>query len=682
MELSSPLSEVKGVGAATVKLLAKLGLQTINDVLLHYPRRYDDYSEVTPIAKIKPGPVTIRATIKQVRGRYARRGMHVTEAAASDASSSVRIIWFNQPYRAGSLKAGEEYFISGEFVFRNQRLSIINPSVELVSSFPINTARIIPIYPETKGLTSATIRKIIRNIRSMTARLPETLPTWLVAEEKLMARSESLEQLHFPTSSDHLTEAKRRLGFEEVFELTLAALLNKYALATEHAMSIGFDEHLAKDFVAELPFKLTNDQRKVVWQIYQDMQREQPMNRLVEGDVGSGKTVVAAMAALMAMAHDFQVAFMAPTELLARQHAETIFGLLQPLGMQDKVGLLVGGMTPAQKKAAHGAITEGKVRFIIGTHALIQDTVITKELGLVIIDEQHRFGVEQRKKLQKKAGHAVHVLSLTATPIPRSLALTLYGELDISVLAEKPKNRLPIETTLVPQSSREQLYEKIRQTVAASRQVFWVCPRINEEEASSVGPKMVSAEALYKTLSTRVFKDLQVGLLHGNMKSVEKETVMQQFVRHELDILVATTVIEVGVDVPNATIMVIESPERFGLAQLHQLRGRVGRGAEQSQCYLQLSDGNAPSRRLRAITNSGDGFKLAELDLELRGPGAVYGTVQHGELDLRMAKLTDTKLIAAARSRAQEFIDRGEKLVKYKELHARVQQNRAITNLN
>lgn len=675
------LSEVKGVGAATAKLLTKLGLKTVEDLLFYYPRRYDDYSEVLPIAKIKPGPVTIKAVIKQVRGRYARRGMHVTEAAASDDSSSVRIIWFNQPYRAASLKSDEEYFISGEFVFRNQRLSIINPSVELVSSFPVNTARIIPIYSETKGLTSTTLRKMIKQVRPVYQSLPESLPQWLIEEEALMARASAIEQLHFPQSPEALAEAKQRLGFEEVFELTLAALLNKYALATEHAVSIAFNEQLAKQFVSELPFKLTNDQRKVVWQVYQDMQRNQPMNRLVEGDVGSGKTVVAAMAALMALAQDFQVALMAPTELLARQHAETICNLLQPLGLHDQVALLVGGMKPAQKTTAHKAIQQGSARFIIGTHALIQDKVITSKLGLVIIDEQHRFGVEQRKTLQKKAGHAVHVLSLTATPIPRSLALTLYGEMDISVLAEKPKNRLPIETQLVSQSSREKLYEKVKAAVAEGRQVYWVCPRIIDDEASTL-PKLTSAEALYKQLSTRQFKGLRVGLLHGNMKAPDKDAVMQQFAHGDIDILVATTVIEVGVDVPNATLMVIENPERFGLAQLHQLRGRVGRGEHQSYCYLQLSDANAPSRRLRAIAGSSDGFKLAELDLELRGPGAVYGTMQHGALDLRMAKLTDTKLIAAARARAQEFIDRGEKLVHYKQLRNRVDTARAITNLN
>lgn len=681
MTLDSPIMMLKGVGPAVGAKFNKLGLKNVSDLINHYPRRYEDYSQITPINKIRPGLVTIQAQIKQAIGRHSQRGMHVTEAVASDATSSVRLIWFNQPYRAAALKPGVEYFISGEFVFRNQRLSIVNPSVELVGDFPVNAARIIPVYPETKGLKSGVIRKVLKPLRPIVASLPETLPGWLVTEESLTTRSEALTALHFPESAEQLLRAKARLGFEEVFELTLAALMNKYALMTEHAVAIGFNEQLAKDFVAELPFKLTNDQRKVVWQVYKDLQREQPMNRLVEGDVGSGKTVVAVMAALMAMTQDFQVALMAPTELLARQHADTIFKLLQPLGMSERVGLLVGGMTKIQKDTAHAAIKEGKVQFVVGTHALIQEKVGMKRLGLVIIDEQHRFGVEQRKSLQAKAGHAVHVLSLTATPIPRSLALTLYGELDISVLAEKPANRLPVETTLVPMSSREDLLKKVDAQVEQGRQVFWVCPRIAEEEEITL-LQLKSAEALFKQLSNRHLKHRRVGLLHGGMKATEKDAVMQQFVARELDVLVATTVIEVGVDVPNATVMVIENPERFGLAQLHQLRGRVGRGEHQSHCYLQLSDTMPPSRRLRALVSSNDGFKLAELDLELRGPGAVYGTMQHGELDLRLAKLTDIKLIAAARARAQEFIDRGEDLLVYKALNDRVSAARAVTNLN
>jgi ATP-dependent DNA helicase RecG len=402
------------------------------------------------------------------------------------------------------------------------------------------------------------------------------------------------------------------------------------------------------------------------------------MNRLVEGDVGSGKTVVAAMAALMVMAEGYQVAFMAPTELLARQHADTIYNLLEPLGLQRQVTLLVGGLGSAAKKKAHEAIKSGQVTFIIGTHALIQDKVDMHKLGLVIVDEQHRFGVEQRKALMAKAGHMPHLLSLTATPIPRSLALTLYGELDVSILDEKPAGRQPIITEICSPNSRAPLYEKIKAELTAGRQMFVVCPIITESAALDAN----SAEKIYEQFSRRDFKEFKVGLLHGRMKADNKNAVMEQFVAGKLDILVSTTVIEVGVDVPNATVMLIEAAERFGLAQIHQLRGRVGRGGHQGYCYLMMSDSSAPSRRLRALESSQDGFRLAEYDLELRGPGAIYGQMQHGALDLHVAKLTDVKLIAAARASAAEFIASGEKLLQYKELYARVARLRSVTNLN
>jgi ATP-dependent DNA helicase RecG len=423
---------------------------------------------------------------------------------------------------------------------------------------------------------------------------------------------------------------------------------------------------------------LTDDQRRAIWQIYLDLQREQPMNRLVEGDVGSGKTVVAAMAAVMAIAQGYQVAFMAPTELLARQHADTLWKLLQPLGWEDSLQLLVGSFTAAQKKSAHKAIAEGKARFIVGTHALIQEGVDMHQLALVIIDEQHRFGVEQRKALMAKAGHMPHVLSLTATPIPRSLALTLFGELDITVLAEKPAGRLPIITQIVSPNSRAQLYEAINAQLEHGHQMYVVCPLITESEVLDAN----SAEEVYKRFKTKDFKNRRIGLLHGKLKPAEKQSVMEQFLAKELDILVATTVIEVGVDVPNSNIMLIESAERFGLAQLHQLRGRVGRGTAQAYCYLMLSDSQPPSRRLRAMESSNDGFRLAELDLELRGPGAIYGTYQHGLLDLRVAKLTDVQLIANARKTAQGLLDTHQDLLKYKQLMKHVNRLRAVTNLN
>lgn len=678
MDLSSPVTTVKGVGDELAKKLAVLGIKTVGELIDYLPRRYEDYSEIVDIRDTKPGPVTIRAVVKQVSGRYVRRGMHLTEAAVSDDTGSMRLIWFNQPYRANGLKTGVEYYFSGLYELSHQRMQMTSPSAELVSDFQVNTARIVPVYRETKGLTSKQIRRAVGSCRGLIQTLPETLPAWLITEQKLLSRANAVLAMHFPASSEELAEAKRRLGFEEVFELSLASLLNKQELAADESQVIPFSEKLARDFVSHLPFVLTDAQRKTVWQIYLDMQAEQPMNRLVEGDVGSGKTVVATMAAVMALRQDYQVAFMAPTELLARQHADTIHSLLKPLGMEGDLTLLVGAMTAAQKKRAHEAISSGSARFLVGTNALIQEAVAMPKLALVIIDEQHRFGVEQRKSLMAKAGHMPHLLSLTATPIPRSLALTLYGELDISILDAKPAGRQPIRTEIISPNSVEPVYNDIYKELDAGRQMFVVCPLIAESDASDVK----SAESIFKQFKKKEFKKYRLGLLHGKMKADEKNTVMQEFVDHKLDILVSTTVIEVGVDVPNASVMMIQSADRFGLAQLHQLRGRVGRGGDQGYCYLMMSDSSAPSRRLRALESSNDGFRLAELDLELRGPGAIYGQMQHGALDLRVAKLTDVHLIAAARKAAAEFVQRGENLLEYRELATRVQRLRTVTNLN
>ncbi len=678
MTLESPLQDVKGVGEELAKKFNLLGLTTIADLIYFFPRRYEDYSDIKTISKIKPGQVTIQAVIKQAKGRYVRRGMHITEAVASDDTGSVRLIWFNQPYRADALKKDQEYYISGEFALSRQRLSIQNPSVELKNSFPVNTARIVPIYRAVKGLKMQLIRKVLRELIPLVRELQETLPEWLIKDEKLKSFAEAVEMIHFPAGQRELGMAKRRLAFEEVFELTLAALLNKYELMQEEAVSIDFDEKLAREFVGSLSFRLTDGQRRAIWQIYQDMQKTQPMNRLLEGDVGSGKTVVAAMAAVMAMKQDFQAALMAPTEILARQHAETIFKMLEPLGMSRRVGLLVGGLTPAQKKLAQEKIKKGEIKFMIGTHALLQQKVDMHRLGLIIIDEQHRFGVEQRKKLQAKAGYMPHVLNMTATPIPRTLALTLYGELDISVIGEKPAGRKPVITKICSPNSRSQLYQKIDTELESGRQMFVITPLISE--SSVLDAK--SVEKVYEELSRGPFKHRRLGLLHGQMKAEAKDRIMQQFATGELDILVTTTVIEVGVNVPNATVMLIENAERFGLAQIHQLRGRVGRSRHQGYAYLMMGDSKEASSRLKALEISNDGFELAELDLEIRGPGAIYGTMQHGLLDLRVAKLTDIKLIAEARKAAQSFIDRQEDLLQYKHLYNRVSKLRAITNLN
>lgn len=678
MTLNSPLTDLKGVGEAQAKKFALLGVNTVGELLDYYPRRYDDYSNVVPTDKLQPGAVTIEGVIKQATGRYVRRGMHITEAVASDGHGSVRLVWFNQPYRAAGLKSGQKYFISGQYELSRQRFAIMNPSVEMASDLPVNTARILAVYRETKGLSSHQIRLVMRQALELAFDLPEMLPASVTEGNKLMSHARAVTEIHMPYTARRLELARRRLGFEEVFCLSLASLLNKQENQGEHALSVPFDEQLARDFVGHLAFKLTDSQRRAIWQVYLDLQKSQPMNRLVEGDVGSGKTVVAAMAALMPMAQGWQVALMAPTELLARQHADTIHRLLKPLGRETSAVLLVGSMSAVQKKRAREAIAEGKAKFIIGTQALIQEQVDMHKLALIIIDEQHRFGVEQRKTLMAKAGHMPHVLSLTATPIPRSLALTLYGELDISVLKEKPAGRQPVVTEIVSPNSRTQLYAKIDKELAAGRQMFVVCPLISDSAALEAQ----SVEKVYEHIRKKDFKHRRVGLLHGKLKADEKQAVMRKFVAGELDILVSTTVIEVGVDIPNASIILIESAERFGLAQLHQLRGRVGRGSDQGYCYLLTTDSGAPGKRLRALESSHDGFRLAELDLELRGPGAIYGTSQHGQLDLRIAKLSDVQLIARARSAAQSFIDSGENLLQYKELAEAVTRLRAVTNLN
>ncbi len=676
--LDDKLTSIKGVGAELEQKFRVLGVNTISDLVYNYPRRYEDYSNVQKINEISPGPVTIKGEIKQATGRYVRRGLHITEAVVSDETGSVRLVWFNQPYRANSLKHNQDYFVSGTFELSNRRLCIISPSIELESDFPANTARILPVYKLTKGLTSATIRKIMKELIPRIRALDETLPQDIVKSQKLITRAESIELIHFPKDSSDIELAQGRLGFEEVFELSLASLLNKKENNRENSFRVDFKEKLAKKFVENLPFSLTDAQRRVVWQLYMDLNKEQPMNRMVEGDVGSGKTVVATMASLMVIAEGFQVAFMAPTEILARQHAKTISDLLGPLGYKENLGLLVGSMSKKEKEFIKAELASGKINFIVGTHALIEENVVLDKLALVIIDEQQRFGVEQRKKLMSKASKMPHFLSLTATPIPRSLALTFFGELDVSILDEKPTNRKPIITSIISPNSKLPMYQDINKQLDSCRQVFVICPLITDSTVIDAN----SVEKVYKDLSTKEFKTRRVGYLHGKMKGDEKNAVMQDFVDHKLDVLVSTTVIEVGVDVPNATVMLIEAADRFGLAQLHQLRGRVGRGNDQGYCFLMLSDSKAASPRLKALSKSNDGFKLAELDLELRGPGAIYGNMQHGELDLRMAKLDDLSLIRKARKCAEDLIDMNIDISKYQELNNKVNKLRVITNLN
>lgn len=678
MELTDKLTGLKGVGPATSRQLESVGIRSISDLLDYFPRKYNDYSQVTQISKLKPGVVTIEAEIKQANGRYVRRGMHITEAIASDESGSVRLVWFNQPYRASALKPGQKYFITGKLELRRQHFSIANPACEQASDFPLHTARIVPVYKETKRVSSNLIRRTLYQVIKAATQLPDPLPAEIREKYKLKKYGEAVKELHFPSSEKKFAEARWTIGFIEVFELMLAAAVQKKLNSSETAPVIPFRLTAAKKFVSILPFKLTDDQRAAAWQIYQDMTKDTPMNRLLEGDVGSGKTVVAGMAALMAIQAGMQVALMAPTELLARQHADTLAELYEKIGMPEAVGLLTGSLKPAQKRLAHQRIAGGDIKFIVGTQALLQDKVSLSNLGLLVIDEQHRFGVEQRKKLLKNSKLMPHVLSMTATPIPRSLALTLYGDLDISLLRHLPAGRKPIITEIVSPNSRDGLYKKIDEEINQGRQVYVVCPVITEGSMVTAP----SAEKMYETLRKTIFKKYKLALLHGKMKEEEKNKVMKDFSAGAIDILVSTTVVEVGISVANASVMVIEGADRFGLAQMHQLRGRVGRGKDQGYCFIVPSDSKAPSGRLRALEQSSDGFRLAELDLELRGPGAIYGTLQHGELDLRIAKLSDTRLISSARKAVEDFMGGHYEISNYPDLKRRVRAAQAVLTLN
>ncbi len=668
---------IKGVGSVLANKLNGAGITTVLSLLEYFPRRYEDYSNISKIIDLKPGTVTIKAYIKDIKGRYVRRGFHITEAVASDDSSSVRLIWFNQPYREKGFTPGCLYYISGQFGLQRGRLLILNPSVERDVDFPVNTARILAVYREAKGLKSRQIRKLISECRPMIADMDETLPDWVVRDYKLMSRAQAVEAIHFPESLENLSNAKRRIGFEEVFNLVLACLSAKYEIKSEQTLTVKFNVQLAKEFVKNLPFKLTDDQRLAVMSIYKDLEHHQPMNRLIEGDVGSGKTVVAAMGSLMAIAEGYQVVMMAPTEILARQHANTVYNLLSPMHTENTVALLVGSLTKVEKNRAIKSIASGRAKFIIGTHALIQERVDMHNLALIIIDEQHRFGVNQRQTLIKKAGHMPHVLSLSATPIPRSLALTVFRELSISRLKTNPSGRKNVITKIVMPGIRTRIYEFIDEQIEKGRQVFIVTPLVNESFVSNA----VSAEEVFDKLKTGPFKKRRIGLLHGKQKPALKNEIMNEFVMGKLDILVSTTVIEVGVDVPNATIMIIENAERFGLAQLHQLRGRVGRGKYQGYCYLMVGSSQASTSRLRALESSSDGFELAELDLKLRGPGAIYGTIQHGALDLKIAQLNDKTLIAEASEAADMFMAK-DNLLKYPRLSEAVAELKMVTNLN
>jgi ATP-dependent DNA helicase RecG len=677
MNLSSSLENIQGVGIKTAEQFTSAGLHTVEDLITFLPRKHEDFSEVVNIVDIHPGKVTIKAHCEKIVTRPVRRGLRITTATLTDDTGKLQAVWFNQPYRVTQLtKQDETFYFSGEFEFNYNKYQLTNPSAEKVSDMPVQTDRLLPVYRSIKGLKSQLVRKILAKLRPLMTMLPETLPESIVADEQLLTRSDALLNMHFPKTPGDIGRARERLAFEELFQLILASQLNRQENAKLTGWHIPFDQTIVAAFVKQLPFDLTGAQRRAAWEIIQDFERKVPMNRLLQGDVGSGKTVVAGLAARQAAHASFQTALMAPTEILAKQHAETLMQMLQPLGL--RIGLLTAGVKGKARKELYRQISEGVVDVIVGTHALIQEGVVFHKLGFVVIDEQHRFGVKQRQELLKKSKHMPHLLAMTATPIPRSLALTVYGELDVSILNEMPKGRKPIKTKIWSPNSRTQLYTMVDEEIKTGRQAYVICSLIDDNPDNDV--KSIQTE--YKRLQNSIFKHRRIGLLHGKLKSEEKDEVMTKFASGEIDILVSTTVVEVGVDVPNATIMLIENADRFGLSQLHQLRGRVGRSSHQSYCYLILSDSSKPSQRLTEIEKSNDGFYLAEIDLRLRGPGEIYGRAQHGSLNLQIATLSDTKLIARAQKQAKTFVTNGIDLLQYKQLAAQVEQYQRLTTLN
>lgn len=695
LKLNSKLLEVPRIGKRYAPILEKLGLITIEDLLMHFPFRYEDYSERTLISDITAGStVTVMGEVMQSKlVRTWKKKMMITECYISDGSAMVRAVWFNQPYVSDSLTKGKGVRLSGKVSKDIKGLFFSNPAWELSSREPTNTGRLVPIYPETEGLTSRFIRWQLQTLISYADQLEDPIPENILRGLHLPNLAQSLRQIHFPKSIQDYEAAQKRFSFQQMYLVQIASQMVKMDWDKQNAVSISFDENFVKNFVSSLPFQLTNAQRKAAFQIFLDMEKNFPMNRLLNGDVGSGKTVVAAMAALAAAHAGFQVSIMAPTEVLARQHYESIRKLFEKNTIS--VALLTNAYqdisnlkfkTLNSKSISNEKISksksknkenllknllEGNIDLVIGTHALIQESVKFKNLALVIVDEQHRFGVAQRAYLQQKIeqindglpGKIPHLLSMTATPIPRTLTLAFFGNLNLSLLNEMPKNRKTIITEMIGATGRQKTYDFVRQEIKNGRQAFIIFPLVEE---SKVLTELKAATEEHQRLSEKVFPDLRLGLLHGKIKSNEKEKVMQDFKDKKYDILVATSVVEVGIDIPNASVIIIEDADRFGLSQLHQFRGRVGRGEHQSHCFLFTSSGTAKAReRLRAMVKFSSGFDIAEEDFKLRGPGEFFGTRQSGIPDEAMKHITNVKLIEIANDYARETLSESPDLATY-----------------
>lgn len=660
--IDSPVSEIPGIGYTNSKALAKQDVYTVRDFLYYFPRRYDDYSSFKPISRVVPDETVsvigvVRSITSGQKGRY-----QITEVVVADGTGTMRVSWFNRAWLIHQIHEGMAIVLSGKIDIFLGRPVMSNPEWEPADQENITTNRIVPIYALNQNLKQNFLRRMMYNtVRHWTGQLPEVLPDSIIESADLLPLKLAISNIHFPESRTHLRYARERLAFDEIFFMQLAVLSQKQewnGLSAE-IFEVS-DEQFENGWVEHLPFQLTAAQRKAMEDIRKDMASGHPMNRLVQGDVGSGKTIVASLAALIVMQKDGQAAIMAPTGVLAEQHYRNFLRFLEGLGENapisgEQVELMVGATTDSKKQEIRERLEAGGIRVLIGTHALIEEPVHFKNLQLAVIDEQHRFGVDQRAALRAK-GTNPHLLVMTATPIPRSLSLTIYGDLDLTLIDELPAGRKPVKTRIVPPVGREQIYDFIRREASKGHQAFIIYPLVEEgDDEEKEGRAAIEGSEF---LQSQIFPDLKIALLHGRMKGTEKDAILEAFKNHEYDILVSTSVIEVGVDVPNATVMIIEGANRFGLAQLHQFRGRVGRGDAQAYCALIPDKDNAvENERLNAMVTTNDGFKLAEMDLEMRGPGDFIGKRQSGLRDLKLASMSDVRLIEKARNEALKLFE-------------------------
>lgn len=684
---SSPVSHLPYVNSKLEKLLNKLGIKTIGDLLVYMPSKYVDFSTIKKMRDIAIGETcTVQGEIISIKNRRLSWKSNITEAVITDGTGSVKAVWFNQPFLVRNLKEGRILNISGKTSLFKKDVCFTHPMHETLGKKELaHTGRIIPIYPETKGLTSRRLRFLMAQALKYAGQIRDALPKEIKAQEKFLPLPIIIKNLHFPKDIKEAKQAKKQLAFEELLIIQLMILSLKKEIKSQKSPQIKIDVELVKNFVANLPFELTNAQKKSAWQILKDAEKQNPMNRLLNGDVGSGKTIVAAIATLNTAKQNWQIGYLAPTEILARQHFQTFCKFLSSFNLT--IALCTGSENKifdpelqqaydVKKNELLKKISEKKIDIAIGTHALIQDNVKFANLGLVIIDEQHRFGVAQRAALLKNNNTnstIPHLLSMTATPIPRTLMLTAYGDLDISILNELPKNRQKIITKIIMPAEKNKFYAFIKNEIKTGRQIFVVCPRIESQSENPDQSEIKTVKAEYKKLSEEIFPEFKIAMLHGKLKPKEKEVIMNSFKNNDTNILVSTSVIEVGIDVPNATIMLIEESDRFGLAQLHQFRGRIGRGQYQSYCFLSTnSEDKTNCQRLKVLASSDNGFKIAEYDLEFRGPGEFFGNRQWGVPDTAFSSLTDIFLIQKIRNYALGLLKNDPELKNHLELKARL----------